>query len=244
MTSAQPFIHYLPVATTLLSLCFSAVIFRRYSLKGGGNHLLWWSLGVFVYGLGTASEAYFTLWGWSNVVFRIWYVVGALMGGVLLAQGTVWLLLKRRTAVRLSTVLVVVLTFTTGFVLASPLNLSRANPHLPNGDVFVWQWVRYFSPFINTYALIFLVGGAIYSAWKFYGLSVDRGSKQAYFKDKYIGNLFIASGALLPGLGGLSSRLGYTEILYLTEICGLFLIWIGYWFNIRRRKIQSSINPN
>jgi hypothetical protein len=244
MTSAQPFIHYLPVATTLLSLCFSAVIFRRFLLKGGGNHLLWWSLGVFVYGLGTASEAYFTLWGWSNAVFRIWYVVGALMGGVLLAQGTVWLLLKRKTAVRLSTVLVVVLTFATGFVLASPLNLSRANPHLPNGDVFVWQWVRYFSPFINTYALIFLVGGAIYSAWKFYGLSIDRGSKQAYFKDKYIGNIFIAAGALLPGLGGLSSRLGHTEILYLTEICGLFLIWVGYWFNIRRREVQSSTKPS
>ncbi|MFQ6611713.1 MAG: hypothetical protein ACE5D2_01260 [Fidelibacterota bacterium] len=244
MHFTQPVIHYLPVATTILSICFGIVIFRRYLMKGGGNHLLWWSLGVFVYGLGTASEAYFTLWGWSNAVFRIWYIVGALMGGVLLAQGTIWLLLKRKTALWLSIVLVVVLTIASWCVLASPLNLSLANPHLPSGAVLTWQWVRYFSPFINTYALVFLVGGALYSAWKFYTLATNQGAKQEYFKDKYIGNIFIAVGALLPGFGGLSSRFGHTEILYLTEISGLFLIWIGYWFNIRRRPFQSFNKPN
>jgi len=38
----------------------------------------------------------------------------------------------------------------------------------------------------------------------------------------------IAAGALLPGIGGVFTRFGHTEWLYVTELCALILIWLGY----------------
>ena len=49
--------------------------------------------------------------------------------------------------------------------------------------------------------------------------------------DRFIGNVFIAVGAILPGIGGVASRAGYTEVLYIGEFIGIMLIWTGYWFN-------------
>jgi len=50
-------LHYLPIATTLVSAAFAVEVFRRYRLRGGGNHLLWWSFGILVYGIGPFAES-------------------------------------------------------------------------------------------------------------------------------------------------------------------------------------------
>jgi hypothetical protein len=42
------------------------------------------------------------------------------------------------------------------------------------------------------------------------------------------GNVLIAVGALLPGIGGSFTRAGLVEVLYVAEIVGLSLIWLGY----------------
>jgi hypothetical protein len=41
------------------------------------------------------------------------------------------------------------------------------------------------------------------------------------------------SGALLPGIGGTATRMGHVEVLYVTELIGLTLIWLGYRWNVR-----------
>jgi hypothetical protein len=38
------------------------------------------------------------------------------------------------------------------------------------------------------------------------------------------------------------TRMGYTEVLYVTELLGLILIWIGYSLIVRDRG--PSIHPN
>jgi hypothetical protein len=35
-------------------------------------------------------------------------------------------------------------------------------------------------------------------------------------------------GAILPGVGGSFARAGRVEVLYVTELIGLLLIWAGY----------------
>lgn len=46
-------------------------------------------------------------------------------------------------------------------------------------------------------------------------------------RHRFLGNVLIAAGALLPGIGGSFTRLGYTEVLYVTELLGLLLIFGG-----------------
>ena len=110
-------------------------------------------------------------------------------------------------------------------VLATPIDYALVEPHRLTGAVMEWQWVRLFSPFINLYAAFFLIGGAALSAWRF--------RTNAAFRHRFLGNLFIAIGALLPGIGGTFTRFGHTEVLYVTELLGLTLIWIGYRYNVR-----------
>jgi hypothetical protein len=43
----------------------------------------------------------------------------------------------------------------------------------------------------------------------------------------------IATGAILPGIGGTATRMGYVEVLYVTELIGLILTWIGYRMSVR-----------
>jgi hypothetical protein len=215
---------YLPVITTLFSLAFSAALLRRYLTRGRGPHLLVWAIGVLVYGVGTFTEAFTSVVGWHEGIFRAWYISGALLGGAPLAQGTVYLLLRRKTANVLTACLVTVVLVASACVLASPVNPALAETHRLSGKVLAWPWVRAFSPFINTYALIFLVGGAIYSAVRF--------SRRKETHHRFVGNVLIAIGALLPGIGGAFTRFGYVEVLYVTELLGLALIYAGYRFSI------------
>jgi hypothetical protein len=215
---------YLPVATTVFSIVFTVVLLLRYRKKGKGAHLLWWAFGIFVYGLGTFTESMTSLFGWHEGMFRAWYICGALLGGAPLAQGTVYLLLRRRTAHVLTALLVPFIAVASAFVLVAPVDAAGAGVHILSGKVFAWPWVRLFSPFVNTYALIFLVGGAALSAWRY--------SKRRETHHRFVGNVFIAVGALLPGIGGASSRFGHTEVLYVTELVGLCLIYVGYRFNV------------
>jgi len=215
---------FLPVVTTVFSLAFSGALLKRYFQRGRGPHLLVWAIGVLVYGVGTFTEAFTSVFGWREGVFRAWYISGALLGGAPLAQGTVYLLLRRRTAHILTACLVTVVVVAAACVLASPVNPALAEAHRLSGKVLAWPWVRAFSPFINTYALIFLVGGALFSAVRF--------SRRNETHHRFVGNVLIAIGALLPGVGGAFTRFGYVEVLYVTELIGLALIYLGYRFNI------------
>jgi hypothetical protein len=215
---------YLPIVTTVFSLVFAVVLLQRYREKGRGTHLLWWAFGILIYGVGTFTESFTTVFGWNETVFRAWYISGALLGGAPLAQGTVYLLLRRKTANRLTAALVAFFLVAASFVFVAPINAALVEPHRLSGKVLAWPWVRLFSPFINTYALVFLVGGAALSAWRY--------SRRRDTHHRFVGNVLIAVGALLPGIGGAFTRFGYTEVLYVTELIGLCLVYAGYRFNV------------
>jgi hypothetical protein len=215
---------YLPIVTTVFSLVFAVVLLQRYGEKGRGTHLLWWAFGILIYGMGTFTESFTTVFGWNETIFRVWYISGALLGGAPLAQGTVYLLLRRKSANRLTAALVAFFLVAASFVFVAPINAGLVEPHRLSGKVIAWPWVRLFSPFINTYALVFLVGGAALSAWRY--------SRRREAHHRFVGNVLIAVGALLPGIGGAFTRFGHTEVLYVTELIGLCLIYAGYRFNV------------
>jgi hypothetical protein len=224
-------IHYIPILTTLLSAVFGTIIFRRALARPDRPHLMWWAVGVYIYGLGTLAESLVTLFGWSPMVFRLWYITGALLGGVPLAQGSVYFHFTRRTANRMSAVVVPYIVLAAIAVCLTPLDASLAEPHRLSGRVMVWHWVRLLSPWINLYAVIFLVGGAIVSAIRY--------RRQQAPSNFVTGNALIALGAILPGIGGSFTRMGYVEVLYVGECLGLILIWWGY--RLCTRRLEPAI---
>ncbi len=215
------YIYFIPIFTFFLSLIFSYILYKHYRRKPEATYILWWLIGVLTYGAGTFTESYNTLFGWNETNFRWWYITGALLGGAPLAQGSVYLLVKKKIAHVLSVVLITAVVLSSIFVLKSPINFELVEPERMSGKVFVWQWVRFFSPFINIYAVAFLVGGALISAVKYF--------KKTGTSTRFWGNVLIALGAILPGIGGSFTRMGYVEVLYVTEFLGLALIIIAYF---------------
>lgn len=211
-------VHYLPIATTLVSAAFSAALFRRYA-KTRTPHVGWWAFGVAFYGLGTLIEATITLSGNSALLTKSWYVAGAILGGYPLAQGSLYLSCSRRFANRLTSVSLPFVIVASALVALSPVNLAALEPYRPSGAILGWQWVRLLTPFINTYAAFFLIGGALHSAWRF-----RRAELTAH---RATGNALIALGALLPGIGGAMAKAGIVEALYVAEFAGLLIIWLG-----------------
>jgi hypothetical protein len=225
-------VHYVPIVTTVLAIPFALEIYGRYREHPERLHLLWWALGIATYGLGTFTESLTTLIGWTEPTFRAWYISGALLGGAPLAQGTVYLLLSRRTAHVLTVALLSFITVASVAVLLSPIDYSQVEAHRLTGRVLGWQWVRGFSPFVNMYAVVFLIGGAILSALRY--------SANPATRHRVVANVLIAIGAILPGIGGTATRMGYTEVLYVTELAGLMLTWAGYRMSIRPVAIPAA----
>ncbi len=215
---AQSFVHYFPLGTSLVAILFSASLFRRF-LERRTPHLLWWAIGVACYGSGTVVESIITLAGNTVWLTKIWYVTGALLGGYPLAQGSVYLSHSRRFANRTAALTVPFVVVTAALVFISPVRLEMLQPTRPSGAILGWTWVRLMTPFINAYASFFLIGGAAWSAWKYF-----RSRHDGY---RAAGNAFIAFGALMPGIGGSMAKAGYVEVLYVLEFVGLVFIWIG-----------------
>jgi hypothetical protein len=230
-------IHYLPIATTLVSAAFAFTLVRKY-WRRPTPHVGWWALGVGFYGVGTLIEAAITLMGNCPTLTKSWYIAGAILGGYPLAQGSLYLSYPRRFANRVTAISLPLVLATSLLVVLSPVVPEALQPHRPSGAVLGWHWVRFMTPFINLYAVFFLIGGALVSAWRF-ARAGDAGHRAA-------GNTLIALGALLPGIGGAFAKAGLVEALYVGEFIGIIVIWIGERVCAHRpapRPAQSPGNP-
>ncbi len=231
-------VHYVPIVTTILAVIFATILLRRYTARRASLHLLWWGMGIVTYGIGTGLESAVTLLGNSVALTKAWYVAGALFGGYPLAQGTTYLLLERKTAHRLTAITLPFILLVAVLVILSPVVSDALEPFRPSGSILAWTWVRALTPIINLYAVVFLVGGAILSAYRFWRSEAPGHGQRA------IGNVLIAFGAILPAIGGTMAKMGYVEALYLGEFVGLLFIWTGFVINIRvPRPTIQQINP-
>lgn len=84
----------LPLLSSGIILIFAVFVLRRFAARRG-RHLLIWGIGLLMFGVASAAEAYSTL-AWSPLVFRLWYLGGAVLSAAWIGQGTVYLLAGAR----------------------------------------------------------------------------------------------------------------------------------------------------
>jgi len=173
-----------------------------------------------MYGIAVLCEALYTAVGWNPLAFRLWYLLGAMLVAAWLGQGTVYLLVPRRAAHVLLLLLVIGSLYGAVQAFSATLDPSLMPGGELSGRAIVTPGVRILTPFFNTYGLVTLVGGAVYSAWAYW--------RRRVMPNRFVGNVLIALGALTPGLGGLLSRLGLSGYLYMSELAGSMLMYIGF----------------
>jgi hypothetical protein len=214
----------MPFVSSIISFIFAYVILRRYFSRKG-FHLLLWGIGMIFYGIGGFCEGYFGVFSWNPLVFRLWYLFGAILVGAWLGQGTVYLLAKRKFAHGLMIVLSLGSLYGLFKVFGAELDptLMTTSVHTGSemsGHAIITPGVRTLTPFFNLYGTVALVGGAAYSAWIFF--------RKRILLHRTIGNILIAVGAILPAFGGTFSRMGIPGALYIGELIGAILLFAGF----------------
>jgi hypothetical protein len=218
-------IRLLPFSSTLITAIFAAAVLLRYSRRGG-LHLLLWSIGLILYGLGTFSEAFLGL-TYSPFMLRIWYITGAMLTAAWLGQGTLYLLVRKpgvAHAAMLGLALASIVAIIA--VIFAPMNPAAAyNIHVPASVQYKAILSRgaltvTLTILLNIYGTLVLVGGAIYSAFIFW--------RKRVLPNRVIGNILIAVGALLPASAGTFVQIGLADWLYLSELLGAAIMFIGF----------------
>jgi len=214
----------LPLTSSIISFIFAFIVFKRYRSKKG-NHLILWGIGLVFYGIGGFCEFYYGAFGWNALVFRLWYLFGAILVAAWLGQGTVYLLAKKKWANALMILLGIGSIYAVFRIFTAQLDptLLTTSVHTGSelsGHAIVTPGVRTLTPFFNLYGTVTLVGGALYSAWIFW--------RKRVLLHRTIGNILIAVGAMLPAFGGTFSRMGVPAALYLGELFGVIIMFIGF----------------
>ena len=218
-------IRLLPFSSTLITAIFAAAVLLRYTRRGG-LHLLLWGIGLILYGAGTFSEAFLGL-AYSPFMLRIWYITGAMLTAAWLGQGTLYLLVRKPGIAHAAMLgLAVVSAIAIIAVMATPMNPATAyNIHVPASVQYKAILSRSaliitLTILLNIYGTLALVGGAIYSAFIFW--------RKRILPNRVIGNVLIAAGALLPASAGTFVKLGLADWLYLSELMGATIMFIGF----------------
>jgi hypothetical protein len=176
--------------------------------------------------------------GWTPTLARIYYVCGATLVVGWLGLGT-WLVLVHESWLRkLGFWSMILLTgIGIGLISQTPVQLS---------ELASTGWHALEKPALltiltiglNSLGTLVLVGGALWSAWVFW--------RKGIMKERMVGLILLATGALTVAAGGSLSRLGHDQYLYLAMSIGVGLMFWGYLKTIRPAlvpKVGSSAVP-
>ena len=85
----------LPLLSSVLSLVFAAIVFAQWRRRGRSFQLVW-TIGLLCYGISAGTEFLGSAVGWSEPLYRAWYLIGAFYVAAWLGMGTVALLGRTR----------------------------------------------------------------------------------------------------------------------------------------------------
>jgi hypothetical protein len=158
----------------------------------------------------------------------MWYLNGAMLTAAWLGQGTIHLLVRKRgIAWTLTGILTAVSLLAVTLIMLAPLTPAAASYNvtmaissqykdiLTRGSLTILLTIL-----LNIYGTLALVGGAIYSAFIFW--------RKHVLLNRLIGNVLIAIGALAPAMAGSLVKAGLVDALYLSELIGVALMYIGF----------------
>ncbi len=226
---------------SLVAALVSLVLAIQIGAPGAGRrrpcHVLW-SVALLLFAIGTGAQFAAELSGWTDLLYRVWYLTGAVLTAAYLGQGSIYLLAPRRVAQVTGVVLLIASLVAAWLVFTVPVDLSRgAQDGIASGAGMPTP-VRLMTPFFNVYGTVALIGGAALSAWHFARARTE--GRRA------LGTALIALGAMVLAFGGILSRLGVPAMLYVAEVTGVIAIFAGHLQTTSRpvARTQVAAAPN
>jgi hypothetical protein len=231
----------LPAATVALGVLFSAALFDQWLARRHTYQLIW-SAGMLFFSIAVACEAIGALTGWNGLLYRTWYLTGAVWSAGWLGLGTAFLLGRTRFGYAFAFCLFLAGLFTFLAQRRAPEQYADA------GSVpllyFLAAAVIALAVAIETYfqnerwprmAAVGVIGATVVSTVLMLFASVPA---PGYALDPRTG---VPTGAVLPG----ALRL-LTPFMNVTGALALILgaVFSTYVFMPKRRVLQYSLDPN
>lgn len=199
---------FAPLLTTLISLFFTFSVFSQYSKRKKIYQFIW-GTGLLIFSITTLFEFISEIYGWNISMYKAYYVLIASLVAIL-GLGTVYLF-NRRAGKYLTLYFAVLIAALIILTLNAQVDNEKLQERIVGGSAMPAS-VRMISPLLTIPGSFSLIGGALYS-WYI--------ARRSY-------NLFIAIGALFVASGGGLSRLGIEWALYVLELLGVALMYIGF----------------
>ncbi len=230
-----------------VTVVFTAMVFARWTQRHQ-PYLLFWGIGLLLYGVGTFTQAYLSAGGWQpsdvgrEFAYRWWYLSGAILTSAWLGQGTVYLLVRRKVLANTLAAILLIASLaaiyfmhTTAFTQPAYNQMIASVNHggLLTGKGIVPDGIaRGFALPFNLYGTITLVGGALYSAYLFW--------RKRVLLNRLTGNILIAAGALFPVLGGTLNDLHLSGFLYIGILLGVIVMFVGFVQASRPQTVPAA----
>jgi hypothetical protein len=209
-------------AATLVSVAFGCSTLERWRDRGAIHELAW------TVALGCFAGAAAALWwgaetGWTPIVFRIFYSLGAVVNVPILALGTVCLLARPRVARACAVGVGLFSAFGLGVVLAAPLEGPVPTNTLPQGSAVFGALPRVLAAVGSSVGATVLFAGAI---WSIVRLVRGRGSRRLVLANALIaaGTGVLSAGGLLNSVVDQMTGFAVTLVVGITVLFGGFLV--------------------
>ena len=85
----------LPLGSSVLSFVFAALVLDQWWQRRHSFQLVW-AIGLLWYGISAGTEFWGGAFGWSEPLYRTWYLIGAFFVAAYLGAGTIYMLAKTR----------------------------------------------------------------------------------------------------------------------------------------------------
>jgi FtsH-binding integral membrane protein len=204
----------LAAGASVVALAFSLSTFERWREKRDPHQLAW----TVAFALFLAAAV--CLWWaagdrWTGLLFRLFYLFGAITNVPVLALGTIYLVGNRRQGDRAAIVVAVLCAFSAGVIAATPFTHAIPPHRLPQGSDVFGPLPRILAAVGSGAGALVVIAGAAWSAVR------DRRRAPA--------NALIVAGTLVLGAGGvLNSAVGAMNAFSLSLLTGVVLLFVGF----------------
>ena len=208
---------FIPLISTIVSFVFAITVLDQFFARRKPYQLVW-AIGLFMYAISTATEFITGIWGIKDVVYRFWYLIGAIYVAAYMGIGTIYLMTRRKVAHTIMAILLLASVYAAYRVFTAQIDISTLTGLTGTA---MPQSIRLMTPFFNTFGTVALVGGAIWSAWVYW--------RRRIRPHRVVSNILITVGAILPAFGGLIIRFGGgLDLFFLLELLGIIIMFIGF----------------
>ena len=209
---------YLPLFTSIIAFIFAVTVLDQYFARRKSFQLLW-AIGLFMYSVAAFTEYYSNVFGIVGVVYRLWYLIGGIFVAAYMGMGTIYLLMRHKTANRIMMVLGILSIYALVRCFTVPIDLTGVTELGVKGIMPVDA--RIFAALFGTFGTVALVGGAAYSAWIFW--------RKRILPYRVVSNVLIAVGALFPAIGGSAvTFFNNVQVLFIFELAGVIIMFAGF----------------